>query len=841
MNFETILFVKRNITIFLTFQVLMLLFWSCNSTKYVPENEFLLTKNSFEMADGKSKKEVLNPYVTQKPNSSVLKLPFRLWFYNLGNKDYEKKWDDKILKYKDSNHLFTKIFSLKQSVGWANFNKDINKWIFKNGEEPVLLDTKKTLKTTRTLKRYFLNEGFFKAKVGFRIDTLSPKKAKVVYQINKDKAFVIDTIAQQIASPIIDSLYQLHSKKTFVKTNERFKASDFEQEAERLTEIFRNAGVYHFSKFSISFRDIDSTRLDFKTNVRVSIADRFVEEGDSLVGYPYQIYTIKKVKIITDYSYFKRHGSLNDSLHYKDLDFYAYSHINYKPKYLSRSIFIKPGQKYSDDNNELTRKHIRELNDFTSVRINYEEIEKNQLIAHILLTPSKRYGSKIEAEAIHSNQKPLGISGKLSFKNNNTFKGNEIFQIGLQGSFINSLEFDEGSFFNALELGIDVSYRVPRLVLPFKSQKLAASNMSPKTIFTLGTSLQKNIGLDKERFTGIIEYNWKPNKKVTHTIELINAQYIKNLNVESFFNVYPSEFRKLESIQSMYYPDFTIDEQNALTFIDTVLQDSDFEQNNPDDFQIVQNINKRYDIITEDVLVPAISYELIYNTQTSFKDNTFSHIRMRFASSGLLTSLLTKKTDDDSPKQILGTNVAQYFKLDLEFRKHWHLGGNRVLAYRSSLGIAIPYGNSSSIPFSRSYFAGGPNDIRAWRIYELGPGSENSGLEFNVGNLKLLNSFEYRFDIMSSIKGALFVDTGNIWDISNSDITSDEARFNGFKSFKDIAIGSGFGIRYDFSFLVFRADLGFKTYEPYNISGEKWFQKESLKKPVLNIGINYPF
>jgi outer membrane protein assembly factor BamA len=163
------------------------------------------------------------------------------------------------------------------------------------------------------------------------------------------------------------------------------------------------------------------------------------------------------------------------------------------------------------------------------------------------------------------------------------------------------------------------------------------------------------------------------------------------------------------------------------------------------------------------------------------------------------------------------------------------------LVFRSFLGVAIPYGNSNTIPFSRSYFIGGPNDLRAWKIYDLGPGSTKSGLEFNVGNLKFINSLEYRFNIVNSINGALFVDAGNIWDISNTPITEPEAKFNGFSSLKDVAIGSGFGLRYDLSFILLRLDLGFKTYEPYLPEGDKWFKNYNMGHAVYNFGISYPF
>ena len=132
--------------------------------------------------------------------------------------------------------------------------------------------------------------------------------------------------------------------------------------------------------------------------------------------------------------------------------------------------------------------------------------------------------------------------------------------------------------------------------------------------------------------------------------------------------------------------------------------------------------------------------------------------------------------------------------------------------------------DNAVIPFTKSYFAGGSNDIRAWQAYDLGPGTRKSGLEYNIGSLKFLTSVEYRFDMFGSLKGALFVDAGNIWDITNSIFAESQAKFSGLQSLKDIAVGAGFGLRYDFSFLVFRLDLGFKMHEPY-LAENKWFSK----------------
>src|SRR5690606_602827 len=146
-----------------------------------------------------------------------------------------------------------------------------------------------------------------------------------------------------------------------------------------------------------------------------------------------------------------------------------------------------------------------------------------------------------------------------------------------------------------------------------------------------------------------------------------------------------------------------------------------------------------------------------------------------------------------------------------------------ILAFRSFFGFAIPYGNASNIPFSRSYFAGGTNDNRAWQAYSLGPGRTDARNDFNEANLKIALNLEYRFNIMGSLNGALFADAGNIWNALD-DVTDEEAVFSGMSSLKDIALGTGFGFRYDFGFFVIRLDTGFKTYNPAERMSRRWFR-----------------
>jgi outer membrane protein assembly factor BamA len=196
--------------------------------------------------------------------------------------------------------------------------------------------------------------------------------------------------------------------------------------------------------------------------------------------------------------------------------------------------------------------------------------------------------------------------------------------------------------------------------------------------------------------------------------------------------------------------------------------------------------------------------------------------------------------NENGNKEIFGVVFSQYLKFEGDYIKHWEINSKNVFAVRAFGGIAIPYGNSNSIPFTRSYFAGGANDNRGWRAYDLGPGSSGSTNEFNEANLKIALNAEYRFTILGAFKGAFFVDAGNIWNVLDN-VKDEASSFTDFSDLTEIAIASGFGLRYDFGFFVFRLDIGFKTYNPALPESSRWFRDYNFNNAVYNIGINYPF
>ena len=812
---------------------------SCNSTKHVAEDEHLLKQNFFFIDSVKTNASELQKYVLQKPNPRFLGLPLGLYFHNIGNYDKPKNPSVWGKKNPRSYNFVKAIFSEKQSIAYAKSFINLNKSFLKY-KGPEIINNLKIKRTADNLWAYYKTQGFFKSEVTSTIqrDSLH-KKGTVTYHISKGKPTILDSVNIKITSPTLDSIYKASSLETLLKTGNQYKDQTFRNEADNVVKLFRNNGIYHFTESALGFY-VDSTRTDYKTNVDFLISsNRLIEKNGQYIEKPFKVHTLKEINVITDYSFTKKDSPIKDSISHRGINFLAHHKIKYNPKYLSESIFLKPGGVYKDTLRNLTRTHLKSLKNFKSTNIKFTPISgtDDELRMDIFLAPLEKYTLGFETELTHSNIRNIGASAKFSIINKNAFKGAELLKASLLGSWFNS---NNGP---GLEVGGDISLEIPRFIAPFGLNKYVPKEMSPRTLFSVGSSFQKNIGLDRQTFTFLTDYKWQFNSKKTIQLEILNTQYVKNLNVDSFFTIYSSEFDNLNSVAKEYYNDTNKVlglPNEAISFMNTVANDTNFQSSNSEDYNTATNILNRYNIITSDFLIPTIAYSFTYNSQSDFNDNNFSFFKIRIANSGNILGLLSKNINSNNKKTFLKIPLAQYFKTDIEYKKFWNVGtNNSVIGIRTFLGAIITYDNSD-VPFTKSYFAGGSNDIRAWQTYELGPGSRNTGLEYNVGSLKFLTSTEYRFDVFSKLKGALFVDAGNIWDISGASFVDEEAKFKDLSSLKNIAVGSGFGARLDFNFLILRLDVGFKTYEPY-LNGNKWFKNYNFANAAYQIGINYPF
>ena len=820
--------------------LLTLFFASCDATKRVAEGKHLLRENILFIDSVKSKSGDLEKYILQKPNNRLLGLPFGLYFYNLGNPKKPKTPIEWAVKNQKSYQFIKNIFSEKQSIAYANSFINLNNWYLKN-DAPVIVNENKIKKTADNLWAFYKTQGYFKSSVDTVIKRKNDKKALVEYHITKGRPTLLDSIIIKIPSTELDSIFRNAKRESYLKSGNQYKDQDFRNEASSVVKLFRNSGIFHFTEAALGFY-VDSTRANYKTNVEFLISSsRLTEEDGNYIEKPYKIHKVKEVSVHTDYSFTKKDSILRDTISYNGISFLTNDKIKFNPKYLSQSIFLKPGEIYKDTLRNLTRNHLKSLQNFKSTTLKFTPLSEDSgdLRMDIFLTPMEKYNLGLETEITHSNIRNIGTSAKFSITNRNAFRGAELLKMSVLGSWFNS---NNGP---GWELGADISVEVPRFLAPFSLSKFVPKEMSPRTYISLGTSFQKNIGLDRQTFTFMTDFKWQFNTKKSIQLEILNTQYVKNLNVTSFFDIYSSEFTRLNQIAQIFpavggnLPTDATKYDETVKFMADVAADAGFQSTNPIEYNSVLNIRNRFNIVTSDFLIPVIGYSFTFNNQSDLKDNNFSFLKIRVANSGNILGLLSKDRNSNNKKTFLNIPLAQYFKADIEYKKFWDTGNNSVFAFRTLIGAIITYDNSD-IPFIKSYFAGGSNDIRAWQTYELGPGSRRAGLEFNTGSFKFLTSAEYRFDLFSKLKGAFFMDAGNIWDITGSKFVDDDARFKNLSSLKNIAVGSGFGTRLDFNFLILRFDIGFKTYEPY-LEDNKWFRNYNFSNAVYNIGINYPF
>lgn len=840
---------KKQLSKILFLVLLAIGLYSCDTVKRVAEDEHLLSKTSVIVNDKKDNTEIINSLLYQKPNRKIAGIPLRLHIYNTARPNRDSLFETWLNKRQKRRARLERRYSIKQVNKLKQSVLGFNNWLKSTGEAPTIVNEDETKRSVKRLKDYYINNGWFNVEADFDIKKNDNKRAEVKYNVETKHPFLIDSISDILKSPVIDSLYQNIKKSAIIKTGEQYRTSNFEEERDRISTSLRNSGLYHFNQDYITF-EMDTIGTHKKVNVGINIQDRAIRTPDSIRREPFEIYKIKDVNIITDYTFDNRNKPFQDSISYGSYKLYSYDKIRYRPKALTDAIFITPGEVFKDIDRTRTYRYINELRTFKYPNIEYIENPDNTLTDTIRLTPLKKFSLSFNADVSQSDIQTVGFSLNPSLKIRNVFKGAETLEISGIASIgaSDDLKEEGDPFFDIIEFGVDVKLTIPRLFSPFYTENIIPKYMSPSTRIGLATTSQKNIGLDKRTFSGNFSYNWLPNPQVTNRLDLFNVQYVRNLNPDNYFGVYNNSFSSLNKIaQDVGYigsdSDLTIP-NGANTFIDYVLNETTPSEISSSQLETINGIDERQNRLTENNLILSSSFNFTKDQRTNLFDHDFSIFRFKLELAGNLlagtSKLLGLKKDNDGRYEFLNVAYSQYVKTEFDYIKHWDLGKKNVLATRAFFGIAIPYGNSKSIPFAKSFFGGGPNDNRAWSAYNLGPGSSETTNEFSEANLKLAFSAEQRFNIFGNLNGALFIDAGNIWNVLDN-VEDDRATFSGFDSLKDIAVGSGFGLRYDFSFFVFRFDIGFKTYDPSYRDNNRWFNDYNFTNAVYNIGINYPF
>lgn len=851
----------------LSFILLCIAITSCNTVKRVGENELLLTKNTIYADGEKIVDEDIRSLLVQNPNSGILfGYPLRLNLYNLAKKDPDSSFQAWLRKKEKREERLVNFLSRKQvdRLGESFMVKGLSIWLKNIGEAPVIADSAKTSKSLERLSAYYGSIGYFNNTGTAVVDSSGKKKrANLNYELDLGKPFILDTVSKIIASKALDSIYNLNEQNSFIKKGKQFNLVDFNNERERLTSLFRNSGIYNFQESSITYditRDTVKLSDDQRMEVELKI-ENLRQRGESAVlSSEYNVHRFDKVNIYADHTFDSDKNTLK-SLDFEDYTiYYSTKKLQYKPKALTDAIFFSKDSIYRDIDRTRTYRQITNLNTFKYPNIELvEDSTQTKLISNIYLAARPKYSLGMDFDITHSNIQRLGVAFSSSLVTRNVFAGAETLSLSARGSLglLGDTSLSEDYF---SEVGADVNLIFPRIWFPLlNTKKIIPNYMLPQTRISMGTSFQKNIGLDKQTFNNINGYSWSSSDSKKNSIELLNLQFVRNVNADRFFNVYQNTYNRLDQIADSYQDieslsGFFEETNNPADPLRLSIPEGTFGFTNAilnaevptteEEFNSIRNIEERRIRLSENNLIFASNYTFTKNDKKGINDNNFYQFRYKIENAGNLLSAISRiipfNLNENGDKLVFGVPYSQYVKTEFDFVKHWSLAHTNVLAFRSFFGIAIPYGNSDNIPFVRSYFAGGSNDNRAWFPYSLGPGKTKDINDFNEANLKIALNLEFRFPIAGNIKGALFADAGNIWNVLDN-VEDTNATFNGLSSLTDIALGSGFGIRYDFTYFVFRVDFGFKTYNPAEDPSKRWFREYNFANVVPQIGINYPF
>ncbi|WHF52219.1 BamA/TamA family outer membrane protein [Chryseobacterium gotjawalense] len=839
--------------LFFSSAITIVFLYACSTTKKVPDGEFLLTKNNFRYEDGKVHDEEIESHVSQKPNKKQLFiLPIGLWMYNATNPKYDSilaeymTYPNEMRDQKLRDSLFVK-YKHPEFVGKRLFYE---RFLQNIGQPPVILDQRKTEQSATSVRKFLVYKGYWDTDVKFTQDLDSAaKKAQVNYLItHKDPTYISDYY-YNIPDPAIKNIYEQHLAKSLVRGKKILDQAVLEKEVKRINDLMKDYGYY---KFNNSNEDIYFTAdtLQSRKNVPLTM-DIHKDSIDSR----YKLTTIGKVNVHLLEKLSDSADTVKDSL--LRINFYKLDD-QYKTMSLWRPIILRPGDVYDQRNLDLTKRNIAAMNNFSIIK--YDEILRKSsdsiLDVNYFLAPLPKYDLKVATDINYSQILNFGVSPSIDLTSRNVFGGAENLTTSLSGIF-GSVTSSKNTSQRTLayEILAQTSLSFPRLLLPFQTWKLIPKKYSPTSSITLGASVQDNIGLGRIGFNAGLNYFANANDIVSHRLSIFNTQLSLTRNKDRYYDFFPQDAEVRNQMFNIYspalYQDFIAGSISSDDLSTMIVDDKSFQESlTGDNLSSLNNflqslINK--DRQTQDILISSVIYNFIYN-EIGKKDrpNPF-YFNGKFEVAGNIFSIFNSNRKNDGivsgpARTIFKIPYSQFVKFDFDVRKYFTFNNEKqTLALRQFIGIGIPYGNSSTMPFVRSYFNGGSNDIRAWRVYG-GLGPADSQLDARVrsyvmDNIKLTTNIEYRMPFTDMFEGAAFVDAGNIWSLKDSGF-GDQFKFNKFIS--QMGVGTGVGLRINIAYITLRLDAAYKVYDPNQPVGDRWVFG-STWKPVVNFAFGYPF
>ena len=734
------------------------------------------------MSDQKSiDKNILKTYQKQKPNTRI----FGFWRFHLG------------------------LYNLSSK-------KKENDWLKRIGEAPVIYDAFLTEKTRQEFARYLHNKGYYNAEIRDSVVLGTNGKAVVYYFIRANQPYTIRNYEMVIRDDSVRHLLEKPGDVSLIKTNSLFDSDLLGSESQRLLKKLQNEGFYKSTK-NIFYYEADSTRKGKGVDLKMVIEKESVgEASDNLSKRNHERYTFRNFYYLNEKDLQNSLFSENGEVESEKLDTLRIGHHFFvfkgerklKPDLLMNANHLADKKFFSSELVDRTYNELFALRLFKLVNIRFVETGKKDSLGYpmldglIQLTPgmSQSYSASIEGTNSLGN---FGLAGNLGYQHKNLFRGGEIFDLQFNAATQKQSYGvgDSATTFNSVETGVNAKITIPKYIAPFLKTNFFRYS-TPQTFFNISYNYQQRPDYTRTIAGSAFGYQWKTSEYKTHRVNVLDINLVKMFALDSAF---------LSRIENLYIKSSYVDHS-----------------------------------------ITAFNYSFTYSTQTQ-KKSDYVVFKYDVETAGNVLYLVNKALNRPeflseggtiSQYHILNTPFAQYIKFDLECRRAWMDGKYNSFAIRAFGGAAFAYGNSDQIPFERKFFSGGANGIRAWPIRTLGPGSYKSNPnEFpnQSGDIKLEGNAEYRFRMVGSLEGALFLDFGNIWSVKDN---RPGTEFSLDRFYREIALGSGFGVRYDFSYVILRLDLGVKMHDPALVEGTRWISPDNyFKSGNVNFvfGIGYPF
>lgn len=702
------------------------------------------------------------------------------------------KPNSSILGLRPKLYLYNLAGTPKKEKGWRYWLRT------KVGEAPVLYSQVDLEYNKNVLQNFSENSGYFNTRTSAD-STRHGKKATAEYIVKPGKQYKIREVKFPTDSTIISNAVRNTKQGSFLKSEMGYSLDAIKEERIRIDARLKEKGFFYFNPDYLKVQ-VDTTVADHQVDLIVKVKD----EAPKLAETPYKI---NKIIVYPNFSIGSDSVKTNmDSIKkYNDLTIIDRENL-FKPRIFDRALYFKKNDLYNRTDHNLSLNRLVNLGTFKFVKNQFKvsDTTGNYLDAYYYLTPLPKKSIQLELLAKTNSANYTGTELNLNWSNRNTFRGAELLTISAFGG-VEVQVSGQNNGFNVYRFGTEANLVWPRLVAPFKLN--SPSGFVPKTKATLGYEFQNRTKLySLQTFKGSFGYLWKENERKEHLFNVTEITYASPQNVTA---LYQEQILKNESLGKV--------------------------------------IEKQL------IFGPTYSYTYTNTLQKRKKNNFYYKGTIDLAGNvaGLVSGANVQKGDTI---KLFNVPFSQFVKIENDFRHYYKFSPDSQLASRIIVGAGFAYGNSREMPFIKQFFIGGTNSLRAFRARSIGPGSFDGAstntttfLPDQSGDLKLEFNTEYRAKIYGLVKGALFIDAGNIW-LLNENPDKPGAKFSK-KFLNEIAVGAGAGLRFDFSFLILRTDLAFPLRKPYLPDGDRWvvdqinfgsgaWRKENL---VFNLAIGYPF